>query len=494
MKTVLGLSMTSTSVGWVLLDGQSPDATTLDHDSFDVRTGASGDTSVQAAAARGAQAIATASGHKVGSIQVTWTEDVAADATALLKSLADLGFDSIRAVPLSKAGQAWGLEVGRENEHTKTGLCVLEPGAALIMVVASCTGAVRTAITDTRETPEDLVEWLQTVFRTDGWLPEGLYLVGALADLDAVAQPIAEALPIPVFDSVDTQIALARGAALAHANAAESEDERPWRLSLPKKSAIPADAATAVASVAGEADAAVTQVIEKPLTDKRRSDRPWLASHAKKVTMSAAAVAVLGAGISLAAGSALNFEDASTQAPQPAAAGAPVTSASVRPIPAPASASLVPRVQPLAVAPAPAPPPPAPPPPAQTRARPAQPLAVVAPQPTAAPVSQPTAHFSPPASVAASAPAVVPPAAPLVAPAIPPPAAPVEVPPAAPVVVPVGTGPAPGPVPPLAAAPEQPAPAQIAPAEVFPPPAAAPIPAAPAEPAPALGPVFGPMP
>ncbi len=488
VKTVLGLSMTSTSVGWVLLDGQSPDATTLDDDSFDVRTRAAGDTSAQAAAARGAQAIATASGHKVGSIQVTWTEDVAADATALLKSLADLAFDSIRAIPLSKAAQAWGLEAGRENEHAKTGLCILEPGAALLMVVAIGTGAVRTAITDTRETAEDLVEWLQTVFRKDSWLPESLYLVGALADLDAVAQPIADALPIPVIDSVDTQTALARGAALAHANqdingaarTAKTHDERPWRLSLPKKSAIPGDAATA--------DAAVTQVIEKPLTDKPRSDRPWLASHAKKVSMSAVAVAVLGAGLSLAAGSALNLENASTQAPQPAASGASVTSASVRPVPAPASASLVPRVQPLAVAPAPAPPTPA-----QTRARPAQPLAVVAPQPTAAPVSQPTVHFSPPTSVAASAPAVAPPAAPLVAPAISPPTAPVEAPPAAPVVVPVGTGPAPGPVAPLAAAPEQPAPAQIAPAEVLPPPAAAPIPTAPAEPDPAeaaLGPFF----
>ena len=77
---------------------------------------------------------------------------------------------------------------------------------------------MRTAITDTRETAEDLVEWLRTVFRKDGWLPESLYLVGALADLDEVTQPIADALPIPVSDSVDTQLALARGAALANAD------------------------------------------------------------------------------------------------------------------------------------------------------------------------------------------------------------------------------------------------------------------------------------
>ena len=132
VQTVLGLSMTSTSVGWVLLDGQGPDAATLDHDSFDVQStaeGAAQDTSAHEAAARGAQAIATASGHKVGSVQVTWTEGVEAAATALLKSLADLGFDNVHAIPLSKAAQAWGIEVGSETEHTKTGLCILEPDA-----------------------------------------------------------------------------------------------------------------------------------------------------------------------------------------------------------------------------------------------------------------------------------------------------------------------------------------------------------------------------
>jgi hypothetical protein len=82
VQSVLGLSMTSNSVGWVLLDGPGPDAAILDHDAFDIQSSADGDSTPHAAAARGAQAIATASGHKVDSIRVTWTEDVEADATA----------------------------------------------------------------------------------------------------------------------------------------------------------------------------------------------------------------------------------------------------------------------------------------------------------------------------------------------------------------------------------------------------------------------------
>src|SRR3954468_19103307 len=229
--------MTSTSVGWVLLDGQGPDAAILDHDAFDIQPAADGDSTPHAAAARGAQAIATASGHKVDSVRVTWTEDVEADATAILKSLADLGFDNVQPISLSKAAQTWGIEVGRQTEHTKTGLCVLEPHVATIMVIATEAGTVRTAVTDTRDSAEDLVEWLRTVFREDGWLPESLYLVGAEADLDQVTQPITDALPIAVSDSVDTQLALARGAAQTTVSqsdtdlpqSADSPTERPWR-------------------------------------------------------------------------------------------------------------------------------------------------------------------------------------------------------------------------------------------------------------------------
>jgi len=445
VQTVLGLSMTSTSVGWVLLDGHNPEAATLDHDSFDVQStteGAEQDTSAHEAAARGAQAIATASGHKVGSVQLTWTEGVEAAATAFLKSLADLGFDNVHAIPLSKAAEAWGIDVGSETEHTRTGLCILEPDEAMMMVVATGARPVRTAITDTRATAADLVEWLRTVFRKDGWRPESLYLVGALADLDEVTQPIADALPIPVSDSVDTQVALARGAALANAdqvvNGSAKTAERPWRMSLPTKSAATAAAETVEVPVVSEVDAVATQPIETPRNDRPRSDRPWLVSHAKKVTLSAAAVAVFGAALSLTAGSALSLENTSTQAADPSS-DAPMTSASVHTVPTPAASVLpAPLAQPRAAEPPPAPP-----------RTPLQPLAVVAPPPVAAPVPRPTVSASPPANVSVATPTVASPVAPFGAPVFGPPPGPVEAPnvssPAAPLEAPV-FGPPPGPV------------------------------------------------
>jgi hypothetical protein len=449
VQTVLGLSMTATSIGWVLLDGQGPDAPTLDHDAFDVQSSAdtAGDASQLAAAARGAQAIATASGHKVVSVQVTWTEEVESAATALLKSLADLGFDNVHAISSSKAAQAWGIEIGRENEHTKTGLCILEPDAATIMIVPADAGSVRTAVIDTctSETAEDVVESLRTVFRRDGWLPESLYLVGALADLDEVLGPIVDALPIPVSNSVDTQLALARGAALA---------------------------------TVSQVNAGSSQAAEPP----------WLASHAKKLSISAAAVAVFGVALPLAASSALNVESASTQAANTAASGASVASASVHTVPAPVvSAPQALLVQPLA-----AEPPPVQPAPPETLALSAEPDATVAPEPVAAPAPQPTIPAAPPATISAAAPTASPPMALFAAP------------PTSPSVDPVVAQPAPIAPPfaaPLVAQPEPIAPPFGAPLVPQPAPipasAAAPLPPQPADPPPppdpiqaALGPLF----
>ena len=411
VQTVLGLSMTSTSLGWVILDRQGPDAFTLDHDAFDVQSTADGttpDPSQHAAAARGVQAIATASGHKVGAVHVTWSDDIEAAAADLLKSLADSGFDNVLTVPPNKAARTWGIEVGRANEHDKTALCILEPGTATVMVVATGAGSVRTAVTNTRDHASDLVDWLTTIFNKHGWLPETLHLVGARDDLDAVAGPIGDALPIPVFDSVDTQLALARGAGL---------------VTVSPVAVRPAQEAT---TPAGDLPS--------------RRERPWLVSHAKKVTISAAAVAIVGAALSLAAGSAFNGETVSAQAADPQAEGASVTSASVHTVPTGISAPPAP-VQPLAAEPSSVPP--APP---ETPQVPAALVSAAVPEPVSVPVHQPTVSAPPPAAPLAA------PAAP-VAPLVVPPA-PVASPPAAPLAAP----PVPIAAPPPPPEPEEPPP------------------------------------
>jgi hypothetical protein len=98
MEAALGLSMTSSRVAWVLLDCRDPEGPSLDHDAFDITP--DDGLAKHVAAVRGARSIATASGHEVTRIGVTWTHDVQEPAALLRKALSDHGFDTVRAVAM----------------------------------------------------------------------------------------------------------------------------------------------------------------------------------------------------------------------------------------------------------------------------------------------------------------------------------------------------------------------------------------------------------
>ncbi|ADT99407.1 MULTISPECIES: hypothetical protein [Mycolicibacterium] len=96
MGVVLGLSLTSIDVAWVLVD--EADGSVLDHDVIDVH-----DDQIAGAAARGAHAIATNSGFDVDRVRLTWDEDVASDGRTLRTQLGDMGFPAVETVPVGRA-------------------------------------------------------------------------------------------------------------------------------------------------------------------------------------------------------------------------------------------------------------------------------------------------------------------------------------------------------------------------------------------------------
>jgi hypothetical protein len=105
VETVLGLSVTSSSVGWVVLDGSGPGAGSLDHDEVDVAGLPADDISRHIGAVRGAQAIAAASGQDLTSIGVAWTAEAVATANLVLRELPALGFHKVVPVRLTDAGE-----------------------------------------------------------------------------------------------------------------------------------------------------------------------------------------------------------------------------------------------------------------------------------------------------------------------------------------------------------------------------------------------------
>jgi hypothetical protein len=213
VDTVLGVSITSTGVGWVLADGSADDDATLDHDAFDVEAG---DTSQHAVAVRGAQAIAAATGNEIRSIGLTYTHDAETAARQLLQSLRESGYDNLVEVRLPQAAKAWVQGIGRELGYQSAAVCVVEPAAVTLLTV-DAVGAVQIDVTQSRDSAsaDGLGHWLSEVLNGDRREPDSLLLLGSRSDRDQLTDPLDEALPMPVISTAEAQLVLARGAALA---------------------------------------------------------------------------------------------------------------------------------------------------------------------------------------------------------------------------------------------------------------------------------------
>jgi hypothetical protein len=213
VRTVLGLSKTSTSIGWVLVDGRDAAADPLDHDAFDVTSASAADS---AATARRARGIAATTGYHVDCVRVTTSDVVPADITSLRKALAESGFDEVVTVPLPEAAKAWAKDVAVSNGHKKTAICIFGRDTVALSVIHTGSGAVKTRTTVSRD-PAGLIDWLTTALGRNGSRPESLYLLGSRSELDEIADQLDAALSIPVIATYDAQLALARGAAVSTA-------------------------------------------------------------------------------------------------------------------------------------------------------------------------------------------------------------------------------------------------------------------------------------
>jgi hypothetical protein len=201
----LGLSSTSTSIGWVLVDGRDVAGDPLDHDVFDIVDATLAE---PAATARRVRDIAAATGYTVDSLRVTASEHA-----SLREALANSGFADVVTVPLAEAASAWAQGIARRTGDAKVAVCILDLDSASLSVIDTRSGATKTKTTDSYRDCAGLIEWLNTAFVKNGSRPVSLYLIGSRSELDAVAVPLGESLSIPVVVTHDAQLALARGAA-----------------------------------------------------------------------------------------------------------------------------------------------------------------------------------------------------------------------------------------------------------------------------------------
>jgi hypothetical protein len=223
MEIVLGVSMTTTTVRMVLVEGEKADGFTIESGAFDTAAADGvprGSPSEQVSAAiLATQQSALSSGHQLVVSGVTWIDEPAS--ASLRDSIAARGLDNVVLVSEQHAAGALAQTVGRALGYDTTAVMLFKPGTATLSIVNSADGSIveaRTLSLDSIEATEVLPEMV-ALLKAAEWRPQGVFVVGSDMDVRSVKSNLESLISQPVIVPEEPELALARGAALAAGNA-----------------------------------------------------------------------------------------------------------------------------------------------------------------------------------------------------------------------------------------------------------------------------------
>ena len=215
MDMVLGISMAPTMVRLVLIEGQNADGVTVEEDHFAVAAGAA-DRVI--AAIVGTREGATEGGCRLISTGVTWTDP--AEVGALRDAIASHDVGRVILVSPLLAAAALAQAAGDALDYEHIAMLYVERESATLAVVEVADGS----IVDVRRQPlagAAVAELAAMVAGVDGPASRanGVFVVGCGTDVVAIKAALEAATAVEVTVPEEPDMALARGAALASANA-----------------------------------------------------------------------------------------------------------------------------------------------------------------------------------------------------------------------------------------------------------------------------------
>jgi hypothetical protein len=212
---VLGLSITSAAIRFVLVEGATGEGATIDKGTLEL-DGADGGLNDLVDAVLGEGPFAAIPGRRPRAIGVTWLGSATAAASTVLELLADKGADNVISVSESDAAAALATGIGDIAGIEDIAVCVVEPDAAVAAVVDA-----HEVVVDVVERfgPGDAAEvahWLAALVDSCASEQADVYVLGSAGDLDHVVAAL-DADGLAVISAAEADLAMARGAALASA-------------------------------------------------------------------------------------------------------------------------------------------------------------------------------------------------------------------------------------------------------------------------------------
>lgn len=223
MDIVLGVSLAPKTVRMVLVEGVNGDGEIVDHDTFEVAqpkgSATSGAVDQVVAAIIGTQESAAEGGHQLTSIGVTWSDRT--EAAELRDALAARDIRDVVLVSELHAAGALAQAAGRAVGYDRTALLFVDKDSATLSVVRGDDGSIVKVLsrdlhsTDAMAVLADMVSAVEAQDAP----PEGMFVVGSGVEIASVKEHLEGLVGIPVRAPEESGLALARGAALAAANA-----------------------------------------------------------------------------------------------------------------------------------------------------------------------------------------------------------------------------------------------------------------------------------
>jgi hypothetical protein len=223
VDVVLGLSITATTVRVVLVEGERADGVTIENEAFDTVAPEGvpkpSPSEQVSNAILATQQNAVSIGHHVVVSGVAW-EDVAQQA-ALRHSMIARGLDNVVLMSEQSAAGALAQTIGCALGYDTAAVLLIKVDTATLLIVNSADGSIADGLTHNFDGAKlvDVLPGIVSSLETNDPHPQGVVIVGACAEIGAVKSRLESLVAVPVIVLEEPDLGLARGAALAAANA-----------------------------------------------------------------------------------------------------------------------------------------------------------------------------------------------------------------------------------------------------------------------------------
>lgn len=221
MDLVLGLSLTTAALRWVLVEGSTGEGDPIDRGELDIPAIDDVDADLLVHAVLNPAVVAE---DRIRVVGVTSTADAGGAAAAVVDALIARGHHDVARVSDTAAVAALASGIADITDYDDVAVCIVEPDSAFVAVVDG--GEVTVHYVDRPADRADALELTSSVIAVLDREPAAIFVIGS-DDVEVIVTAFEAITEAPVFSAAEADLALARGAALVAARTLDMSVPQP---------------------------------------------------------------------------------------------------------------------------------------------------------------------------------------------------------------------------------------------------------------------------